>query len=55
VVIEGQSQGLLGGLMGGTPADPRYARSGGAPHVLDAAGFRAARTLAERDGQHFVD
>jgi ubiquinone/menaquinone biosynthesis C-methylase UbiE len=55
MVIEGKSQGLLGGLMGGNPVDPQYARSGGAPHVLDAAGFRAARTLAERDGQQFVE
>ena len=55
VVIEGKSHGLLGGLMGGTPVDPQYARGGGAPHVLDAAGFRAARTLAEREGQQFVE
>ncbi len=55
VIIEGKTHGLLGGLMGGSQADPQYARSGGATHVLDAAGFRAARTLAERQGQQFVE
>jgi ubiquinone/menaquinone biosynthesis C-methylase UbiE len=56
VAIEGKAQGLLGGLMGGGGnADPLYARSGGATHVLDAAGFRGARTLAEREGQQFVE
>ena len=55
VVIEGKTHGLLGGLLGATPVDPQYGRSGGASHVLDAAGFRAVRTLAERQGQQFVE
>jgi ubiquinone/menaquinone biosynthesis C-methylase UbiE len=55
VVIEGKAHGLLGGLMGGSTTDPQYARSGGAIHVLDVAGFRSARTLAERDGQQFAE
>jgi ubiquinone/menaquinone biosynthesis C-methylase UbiE len=55
VVIEGRAHGLLGSLIGGSEGDPHYARSGGASHVLDAAGFRAARTLAEREGQRFVE
>ena len=55
VVIEGRPHGLLGSLIGGSEVDPQYIRSGGASHVLDAAGFRAARTLAERQGQQFVE
>lgn len=53
VVIEGM-RGALGGLIR-EKVDPQYERSGGAVHVLDAAGFRAVRTLAHRDGQVFVE
>jgi ubiquinone/menaquinone biosynthesis C-methylase UbiE len=56
VVIEGKTPSLLGGLLGAAPpVDRQYGRSGGASHILDAAGFRAARTLAERQGQQFVE
>jgi hypothetical protein len=55
VVIEDQTRGKLSGLVRSGTADPQYARSGGAVHVLEAAGFRAVRTLAEREGQAFVE
>lgn len=45
----------LGGLLRGAETNPLYQRSGGATHVLEAAGFRGVRTLAERDGQVFVE
>lgn len=55
VVIEDQPRARLGGLVRTAPLDPHYERSGGAVHVLEAAGFRAVRTLAEREGQVFVE
>jgi ubiquinone/menaquinone biosynthesis C-methylase UbiE len=55
VVIEDTGRGGLASLWRGDPADPRYVRSGGATHVLEAAGFRGVRTLAEREGQLFVE
>ena len=55
VVIEDQSKRSLGGLVRTTSTDQQYERSGGAVHALDASGFRAARTLAERNGQVFVE
>ena len=55
VVIEDQSRGKLVKLVRSGSPDPQYARSGGAVHVLDAAGFRAVRTLAEREGQVFAE
>lgn len=55
IVIEDQHLGRLAGLVRTAPADPQYERSGGAVHVLEAAGFRAVRTLATREGQVFVE
>jgi len=55
VVIEDTGRSGLGSLWRGEPVDPRYVRSGGATHVLEAAGFRGVRTLAEREGQLFVE
>jgi ubiquinone/menaquinone biosynthesis C-methylase UbiE len=55
VVIEDQARAKLGGLVRSVSHDPQYERSGGAVHVLDAAGFRAVRTLAEREGQAFAE
>ena len=55
VVIEDHAKAKLGGLVRANPADPQYSRSGGAVHVLDAAGFRGARTLADREGQMFAE
>jgi ubiquinone/menaquinone biosynthesis C-methylase UbiE len=55
VVIEDTKRGGMGALFRGEPANPQYERSGGATHVLEAAGFRGVRTLAEREGQVFVE
>jgi SAM-dependent methyltransferase len=55
VVIDDHARGKLGGLVRSVSPDPQYAKSGGAVHVLEAAGFRAVRTLAEREGQTFVE
>lgn len=55
VVIEDRHRGRLAGLVRTAPIDPQYERSGGAVHALEAAGFRAVRTLAERQGQIFVE
>jgi ubiquinone/menaquinone biosynthesis C-methylase UbiE len=55
VVVEDQRRSRLAGMVRAGMTDPQYARSGGAVHVLDAAGFKAVRTLAEREGQIFVE
>ena len=55
VVIEDTARGGLASVFGAKPADPQYERSGGATHALEAAGFRGVRTLAEREGQTFVE
>ena len=55
VVIEDQSRGKLGGLVRSGLPDPQYVRAGGSVHVLEAAGFRAVRTLAEREGHIFAE
>lgn len=55
VVIEDTARGGLAAVFGGKQGDPQYERSGGAAHALEAAGFRGVRTLAEREGQSFVE
>jgi ubiquinone/menaquinone biosynthesis C-methylase UbiE len=56
VVIDDLEQSGLGSLFrGGRETDPLYQRGGGATHALEAAGFRAVRTLAERQGHAFVE
>ena len=55
VVIENTAGRTFGRLLRGPHAQPDYTRSGGAMHLLDAAGFRGVRTLAEREGQQFVE
>lgn len=55
VVIEDTEHGGLGSLFRGGQTDPMYQRSGGATHALEAAGFRGVRTLADREGQMFVE
>jgi SAM-dependent methyltransferase len=54
VVIDDVAGSRFGGFFG-QPADPRYERSGGATHLLEAAGFRGVRTLAARGGHRFVE
>ena len=51
LVIESVPRGGLAGLLSRRPADPAYA----ATRALDAAGFRAVRTVAERDRLLFVE
>jgi ubiquinone/menaquinone biosynthesis C-methylase UbiE len=45
----------LGALLSRAPAAPSIAMSGEAASALQAAGFRGARTLAEREGLIFVE
>lgn len=51
LVIESVPRGGLGALLARRPADPDYA----ATRALEAAGFRAVRTVAQRDGLLFVE
>ncbi len=45
-----------GGLFGGAPPmSADYVNGGGAEGVLQAAGFKPVRTLAEKDGFRFVE
>lgn len=55
VVVEDADRGGIGSFFGGRRTDPQYSRGGGATHVLEAAGFRGVRTLAEREGQRFAE
>jgi ubiquinone/menaquinone biosynthesis C-methylase UbiE len=54
IVIDDVARARFGGFRGQT-GDPVYERSGGATHLLEAAGFRGVRTLAAREGQRFVE
>ncbi len=54
VVIDRGARGGLGALLGGRGHEP-YAAAGGARHALEADGFVAVRTLAEREGLVFVE
>jgi ubiquinone/menaquinone biosynthesis C-methylase UbiE len=54
LAIDTSSRSSLGGLLA-RPVNPEYLAGGGAPPLLLAAGFAAVRTLAERDGQTFVE
>ena len=55
VVVEDAARGGASALLGGARRDGGYERSGGAAHALEAAGFRGIRTLAEREGQLFIE
>jgi ubiquinone/menaquinone biosynthesis C-methylase UbiE len=55
VVVEGGARGGLGALFHGRAGSADYASSGGAPHALSAAGFKAVRELAQRDGLCFTE
>jgi ubiquinone/menaquinone biosynthesis C-methylase UbiE len=52
VAIEAAPRGGLGALLGRPPANEHYR---GAETTLKAEGFRAVRTLAERDGWRFTE
>jgi hypothetical protein len=55
VIIEDAKPRGIASLVRRAPGDPNYQRSGGAVHLLEAAGFRGVRTLAHREGQSFVE
>jgi len=55
VVIDPAPRSGFGGFLRRAPRDPAFAARGGAVGVLEAAGFRAARVLAERDGFTFCE
>jgi ubiquinone/menaquinone biosynthesis C-methylase UbiE len=55
IVIDDGRRGGLAGLLSANPAAERYATGGGASPLLTAAGFRAVRNLAEREGLIFVE
>ena len=50
VVIESGRRPGLAAMFRRVPIDPSYQAAGGSLAALTAAGFRAVRTLAERDG-----
>jgi SAM-dependent methyltransferase len=51
----GRPTGLLATLFNKTPPRPAFAAAGGVVDALEAAGFRAARLLAEREGYRFAE
>ncbi len=51
----GTPAGLRGMFRRGTPVDPAYEAGGGTAAVLEAAGFRAVRLLADREGYRFFE
>ena len=55
VIIEPGPGGGIGNLMRPRRIDKAYEDSGGAAAALAAAGFRAARVLAEREGYRFSE
>jgi SAM-dependent methyltransferase len=56
VVLDAGAAGGLPALLGRAPRpDPRYVAAGGAVALLEAAGFRPVRLLAERDGYRFTE
>jgi ubiquinone/menaquinone biosynthesis C-methylase UbiE len=55
LAIDSAPRGMLGRLSGGSTASAEYAANGGAVRLLEAAAFRATRTVAEREGLVFVE
>ena len=55
MTIEAGPAGGLKGLLRPPHGNEAYAASGGVVSALDAAGFRAARVLAEREGYKFAE
>jgi len=45
----------LRGILGGAKRDVSYDEAGGTVAVLEAAGFRAVRTLGDRQGYRFIE
>jgi len=55
IIIGAAPRGGLGALLTRTQGGPRFFSSGDANTLLAADGFRAVRTLAEREGYVFVE
>jgi ubiquinone/menaquinone biosynthesis C-methylase UbiE len=51
----GTATGIRALLHRTPPPDPAYEASGGTAAVLQTAGFRAVRVLADRDGYRFIE
>jgi ubiquinone/menaquinone biosynthesis C-methylase UbiE len=51
----GTATGLRSVLRRAQPIDPAYEADGGTAAVLESAGFRAVRLLADRDGYRFIE
>jgi SAM-dependent methyltransferase len=55
IAIEAGPRTGIAGLLKPHRPDAEYAAAGGAVHLLQAAGFRPVRVLAERDGFTFTE
>ena len=56
IVLDAGPASGLPALLGRAPrSDPQYAAAGGSVALLEAAGFRPVRLLAERDGYRFTE
>lgn len=55
VIVEGQPPRLLGLLRSGQPGLQAFRAAGGATRLLESAGFRPVRILADREGQRFTE
>jgi ubiquinone/menaquinone biosynthesis C-methylase UbiE len=55
MVVDGSTRSGLSALFGGSSGVEQYRAEGGAQAALQASGFAAVRTLAEREGVSFVE
>ena len=55
IALEAGSPAGLRGLFSGARPDVKYEASGGTRAALEAAGFRAVRTLGDREGYRFIE
>jgi ubiquinone/menaquinone biosynthesis C-methylase UbiE len=55
MTLESGSPTGLRRLMGGAKLDAQYESAGGTAAALEAAGFRAVRTLGDRQGYRFIE
>jgi ubiquinone/menaquinone biosynthesis C-methylase UbiE len=55
IALEAGSPTGLRGLFGGAKRDVQYEAAGGTAAVLETAGFRAVRTLGDRQGYRFIE
>jgi SAM-dependent methyltransferase len=55
VLVEGQPKTLVGLFLGRPTGLDAFRAEGGAPTLLEAAGFHPVRVLADRSGQRFTE